>query len=945
MHQNIAGLLAKSNALAVCLQELTEKNTRVDILLITEHFMMESYEKHLNIHNYCLAACFCRKESKRGGACILVRNGHQWRELPIIAKISTTGVFECCAIELTNYKIVFVCIYRVPNPNNFHECMDKLEMILRILVQKCYKNIVLAGDFNIDVLKRNNQCIEFENLLLSYNLNLALYQPTRLKTCIDNFAHNFNKSCSALVLELALSDHTAQILKCPINITSTINQWRTLKRDYNEEHIDKFKSYLSSLTFSEVFEANETNVAYNAFIGIFSFLYKQCFPKTLISVNLFKKQKWISRGIKTCSKKKRQLLWQARLKPTQQNKDRFKNYSRLYRKIIQLTQRAQNNHKITTSKNKSKATWQIINQNKLNIPKNYINTIQENDTAIVDPKHIANLFNNYFIDKIQPRINSGTKVTKHILNRKNSMFIAPCLPQDVLKIISSLNNTYSTGYDGIQTKIIKSVAKEICKPLAHIINLCICEGTFPDVLKKSIVKPLYKKSDKELKENYRPISLVSIFSKIIESYIYKELSTYLEKHNILCNEQKGFRKNKTINMAIYDFLNTVMTNVDRNNPVCAIFCDMSQAFDYVQHDILLQKLETYGIRGNILKLLQSYLLDRKQVTEISRINSDTKREEIFLSEERNVIHGVPQGSVLGPSLFTLYINDFPKSINHPTTLFADDSTITIPCRHRDLYEEDVNNTLNKTIDWLDNNNLKININKTVIIHFGQRALTFPKFDIKYNNNTIDVVTTTKFLGLIIDRNLNWKTHIETVCKKISSSAFALYTLSWTLNIDALLTAYYGLTESILRYGVIFWGNSTNKEIAFKAQKRCLRSMFRLDIRDSCKPYFIRHKILTLPSLYILETALFVKRNPNLFPRMAESFPRNRRDKTKLCLHASRTALMRKSVICMAPIVYNKFPKSWKDLSSDQFKQKLKLFLVEKAYYSVSDFLNDKFGSI
>lgn len=356
----------------------------------------------------------------------------------------------------------------------------------------------------------------------------------------------------------------------------------------------------------------------------------------------------------------------------------------------------------------------------------------------------------------------------------------------------------------------------------------------------------------------------------------------------------------------------------------------------------LKKLDAYGVRGNVLELLKSYLYDRKQITEISSLNTRTKLEEIFLSEERTVTYGVPQGSVLGPPLFTLYINDFPKSIDHPVTLFADDSTICIPCNNKDLYKDDINNTLINIIQWLDNNNLKINLSKTVIMHFSQRLLTFSNLDIAYNNITIDTVNTTKFLGLIIDRHLNWKDHIDSLSKRISSSAYALYLLSRNVNRQALLTAYYGLAESVLRYGVIFWGNSTNREVAFKAQKRCLRAMFHLQTTDSCKPYFIMYKILTLPSIYILETIMFVRKNPKLFPRRADQFPRNRRDQTQLCVPPCRTALMRKSVFHIAPIVYNKLPKSWKELNNVHLKRKLKTHLVNKAYYNINEFLEERF---
>lgn len=277
------------------------------------------------------------------------------------------------------------------------------------------------------------------------------------------------------------------------------------------------------------------------------------------------------------------------------------------------------------------------------------------------------------------------------------------------------------------------------------------------------------------------------------------------------------------------------------------------------------------------------------------------------------------------------------------TLFADDSTVTISSNSTDSliqYKRDIHNTLTSIIDWLNNNNLKINLDKTKIMHFSQR-LTIENMDTNIDNKTVDIVNTTKFLGLIIDKRLDWKSQIENLCKKNCSSAFALHSLAAVVNVDTLIAAYHGLAASHLRYGIIFWGNSTDANTAFKAQKRCIRSMFGLNTVDTCKPYFIRYRLLTLPCLYILETAMFVKTNPNLFPSLQDVVPRNRRDMTILRVYSAKTALMRKSIVCMAPTIFNKLPKRWKELNSKAFKRQLKMFLFKKAYYNVAEFLAEK----
>ncbi|XP_063359867.1 uncharacterized protein LOC134649082 [Cydia amplana] len=537
MHQNVNGLINKANVLTVHLQDLSSSNRPIDVLCITEHNMSQGDENQLALSNYALASHFSRG-NRNGGSCILVRNIHKYKTLSDISHtISLCNIFECSAIELTEHNIIIICIYRVPKYDiaAFNIFFNKLNDLLCKL-NHSRKNVILCGDFNIDMMKRTKQSIEFNNLISSFNLKFGISTPTRLQsnTCIDNIIHNIRGGKSD-VIDLAISDHTAQVLKCPVKPTCTLSHWFVLKRDFSYCNIQKFTNCITELSFNDVYKSNDPNEAFNCFSNQFELFYNLCFPFIRLKVSALNRPKWVTKGIRKCCKRKRAMLWKWRLAPTHSNKSDLKMYSQRLKKIISSTQKIQN----------------------------------------------------------------------------DLTFMKPSTPDDIRLIINFLKNSKSTGYDGINTMIIKQVANIISSPVSHIVNLCIEYGRFPDKLKVAILRPLYKKGEKTSITNYRPIALLSVFSKVIEKFIQNNINNYFETNNLFSQEQKGFRKQKSINMAIYDLLNIIMTNIDNKVPVTALYMDMTKAFDFVDHKILLTKLYRYGIRGNVFSLIESYLTGRK----------------------------------------------------------------------------------------------------------------------------------------------------------------------------------------------------------------------------------------------------------------------------------------------------------------------------------------------
>ena len=380
--------------------------------------------------------------------------------------------------------------------------------------------------------------------------------------------------------------------------------------------------------------------------------------------------------------------------------------------------------------------------------------------------------------------------------------------------------------------------------------MSVIQGDFPDTLKIAKVIPIYKGDDEQMVQNYRSISILPFFSKIYEKIIYNHIINFLTINDILYDKQFGFRKGHATNHAIITLVDKVARALDTGKIVVGVYLDLRKAFDTVPHTILLDKLHRMGIRGNLLCLIKNYLEDRAQFV---NFNDHSSRTQPITIE-------VPQGSILGPLFFICFMNDFSKSSQLLfSILSADDATVLLEGKEYEGLIMALNNELHKVSTWLDANKLSINSKKTHFMVFHRSRIKTSDINVVMQQNTIDRVNSTKFLGLIIDDKLKWHEHIQHVKHKIARSVGILYKIRHYLNKETLLNMYYTFVFPYLIYGIEIWGSVPLNHInpLKKIQKKCVRAITFSEYLAPSEPIFQTLNVLNFENLVIQRISLLM----------------------------------------------------------------------------------------
>jgi hypothetical protein len=411
---------------------------------------------------------------------------------------------------------------------------------------------------------------------------------------------------------------------------------------------------------------------------------------------------------------------------------------------------------------------------------------------------------------------------------------------------------------------------------------------------------------------------------------------HLVENNYLSSNQHGFRKNYSTNSALIKIGNEICRAIDESQSIIAITCDLSKAFDCVDHGLLLDKLRYYGMRGRTLHWFNSYLHERKQRT---CIKSGSKN---YYSEWELIKKGVPQGSILGPLLFVLYVNDLPINISPNTIQYADDTTVLVKESDHDRALDITREMVGKLNKWFAANGLKLNTNKSGYINFRTAQSSKYIHSISIEGQEIELLEHINLLGIKIDSHLKWSEHAIQLCKRLNTTCYQMARLSKIVGHDTKLTFYHGCFYPIMKYGIILWGSSSEAKSVFILQKKIVRYMGALNKRSSCRPVFKKYKILTLFSVYIWELLCNVRRNLHTYYQENANHDYGTRNGLLISIPQHRLQLYKQCPYYMGIKVYNKLPNDLKNVSInfDIFKAKIKQILLDKTYYSIQEYLDD-----
>lgn len=907
----------------------------ISFICVTEHWLCQDELVNSQPDGFYCAAHYCRTSHIRGGVGIFIANSLEARVLDV-SSFSSELHFEVAAAFVDKLKIIVVCIYHSPASDHV-KFLSSLETLLTYLSKWENYTIIAGGDLNadFDVTSTRATAGEFLNLLRQFNCYCLNSNPTRGNNCLDNVFVNCSREkvvCNvkdfpfsdhaALVVGLQTIDRSNRLEEQPISSVTHSSFKLVMPKQSICNLIEKLNLVNWCMLSPQYFCNSSTMFTcfFSILVNIFQYFQclKPCRPTPRFrSANT--KCVWYTQELAAIKEQLLSLDFLFKSTSSPIVKGQLLGLKKVYRNKILDAKVSYNSKLIDSSKNKCKTAWAIV--------KKTCNLSSENKPLVA-----PNVFNQFCVEVVEqtkrdivPPLATAVELVKNVSSglRPNGKLFEwkPVTNKDVLKAVEHLSNSSSNDYYYMSNNLLKQIIPSIVTPFVVCINSILLDGHFPDELKISRVCPVYKKGPKDKPESYRPVSLVPVLSKIIEIIVYNQVILFLEENEILYSSQFGFRRGRATQDAMDDLISQILQAFEARSYAQVTFCDLSKAFDCVDHSDLLSKLHFYGIQGVALQLFESYLKDRRQVVYIDGVQS----QEVYLK------YGVPQGSVLGPLLFLISINDLPPNVQCRTLLYADDTTFVNTSSNLLHLSNLVNNSIEEASSWFRANGYLLNKNKTENIVFSLRP-----YD--HESLVIETAVSTKFLGVCVDQQLTWNTHIDCVTTRLSRVVFLLGRLKYCVTPEYIRMAYFAFFQSIIKYCLLVWGNCSRIEEVLILQKKAVRIIDGSADLEHCRPIFIKLRIFTVINLYILELVIYSLKKLPVMVLNEDVHPYNTRGRHQISYQHLRLSKSLNSHVVMCKKAYNKVVINVNKYPQKIFLKKFSDWLLRNPFYSIEEFL-------
>lgn len=900
-----------------------------DILMFTETWLTDTSDVPMFYGYRCEHQC--RIGRKGGGVAIYFKEKYACEklELSVIA-----ADYECLAIRID--KLVAIVVYRPPqgHKTRFLEFMDTL-LSSPLLHNTSY---IIMGDINIDLSAKDTYAANFEMLLSTFGCVNHVCSPTRLTThsatLLDICVTNWNPSETRCgVVSSDLTDHFPVFCFTPMILKRQKQHKETLiRRNINSDTQTLFFQLVEALDWSDIYQKKDADEAYNVFLNLLRQCYDKAFPREQVS---FRKKRNCRKPWLNCSLYKRIQIKNSMFKNFLRLRDpeaftEYKKYRNALTSDLKKVKREYYQKKFGNICDNPRKVWEMVDALTGRKKARYDITEMQEGNVVLRGDDLANAMNRHFVDAGAYSSCSESEQDTHseeIAAMQNSIFLLPTDSAEIANLIYKLKSNVAPGIDEITAAELKLICPLISEVLAYIVNLVLTTGVFPTELKVARVTPIYKGGGMNDMSNYRPVSVLTILSKIFEGVIYDRLISFFNKHQVITAHQYGFQKNKSTEQALTVIKDKIIENMENKKFTLGLFLDFKKAFDSIHYEILLRKLSWYGIRGVALNLLENYLQNRYQIVQLKTTTSS----------QLQLTQGVPQGSILGPLLFLIYVNDIVCVPASPQLImYADDTNVFFASEHLEILEKNVNEYMTSLSNWLKYNKLQLNAKKTTYIIFRpvNKHINFD-LTVNFDGATIKREKHQKFLGVWFSEDLTWNVHIDNLVKQLAQIVGCMYRIGSLIPQWLKKNLYNSLFYSRLCYGVLVWGTTTAKNYnkLIVLQKKILRCYENYHGRIDClstSTLFYRHEMLRASQIYYFKLLQEVHKN-KLYQR-EENGQRYSARRNLQRLPRTRTNYGKQTKQYQSIKLVNKLENSLDFRVSPQaFKKQAKKTLLEKGF--------------